>query len=126
MAHLPGLISLDSTARIRHASPMKRLLLFFFALFLSRSAATPPSDKLALSGLRQPVEILRDKWGISHIYAKNEHDLFFTQGYNVARDRLFQLELWRRQATGTMAEITGRKELKRDIGNRLVMYRGDR
>jgi penicillin amidase len=89
------------------------------------SAAPPPSEKVAVAGLQQPVEILRDKWGISHIYAKNEHDLFFTQGYNVARDRLFQLELWRRQATGTMAEITGRKELKRDIGNRLFMYRGD-
>jgi|HubBroStandDraft_6_1064221.scaffolds.fasta_scaffold52562_1 penicillin amidase len=88
-------------------------------------AAPPPSEKLTLAGLQQPVEILRDKWGISHIYAKNEHDLFFTQGYNVARDRLFQLELWRRQATGTMAEITGRKELKRDIGNRLFMYRGE-
>src|SRR5580704_7744237 len=88
-------------------------------------AAPPPSEKLTLAGLQQPVEILRDKWGISHIYAKDEHDLFFTQGYNVARDRLFQLELWRRQATGTMAEITGRKELKRDIGNRLFMYRGE-
>jgi penicillin G amidase len=89
------------------------------------TGASPPAEKLTLAGLQQPVEILRDKWGISHIYAKNEHDLFFTQGYNVARDRLFQLELWRRQATGTMAEIAGRKELKRDIGNRLFMYRGD-
>ena len=53
------------------------------------------------------MEILRDRWGIAHIYAQNEHDLFFAQGYNVARDRLFQLELWRRQATGTMAEIQG-------------------
>jgi penicillin amidase len=89
------------------------------------TAAPPPAEERTLAGLQQPVEILRDKWGISHIYAKNEHDLFFAQGYNVARDRLFQLELWRRQATGTMAEIAGRKELKRDIGNRLFMYRGD-
>jgi penicillin amidase len=89
------------------------------------TAADAPTDKISLPGLNQPVEILRDKWGISHIYAGTEHDLFFAQGYNVARDRLFQLELWRRQATGTMAEITGRKELKRDIGNRLFMYRGD-
>jgi len=79
----------------------------------------------ALPGLKQPVEILRDRWGVSHIYAENEHVLFFAQGYNVARDRLFQLELWRRQATGTMAEITGEKDLKRDIGNRLFLYRGD-
>jgi penicillin amidase len=98
-----------------------------YLLFLGSllTAATAPTDKISLPGLNQPVEILRDKWGISHIYAGTEHDLFFAQGYNVAGDRLFQLELWRRQATGTMAEITGRKELKRDIGNRLFMYRGD-
>ncbi len=85
----------------------------------------PAGEKISLPGLKEPVEILRDKWGISHIYAANEHDLFFAQGYNVARDRLFQLELWRRQATGSMAEIVGAKELKRDIGNRLFLYRGD-
>ena len=82
-------------------------------------------ETLQVPGLGQPVEILRDRWGISHIYAKNEADLFFAQGYNVARDRLFQLELWRRQATGTVAEILGRKELKRDLGTRLFLFRGD-
>src|SRR5579862_3200426 len=84
-----------------------------------------PSDTLRVAGLTQPVEILKDRWGISHIYAKNESDLFFAQGYNVASDRLFQLEMWRRQATGTVSEILGKKELKRDIGNRLFQYRGD-
>ena len=79
----------------------------------------------AWPGLCQPVEIIKDHWGISHIYAKNEADLFFAQGYNVARDRLFQLEMWRRQATGTVSEILGPRELNRDIGNRLFMYRGD-
>src|SRR5579872_5627987 len=89
------------------------------------NAATSGTEALVVPGLSQPVEILKDRWGISHIYAKNETDLFFAQGYNVARDRLFQLELWRRQATGTVSEILGRRELKRDIGNRLFMYRGD-
>src|SRR3954452_2654483 len=82
-------------------------------------------ERLQFPGLKDSVEILKDRWGISHIYAKNEAGLFFAQGYNVARDRLFHLELWRRQATGTMAEILGRKALRRDIGNRLFMYRGD-
>jgi hypothetical protein len=81
--------------------------------------------QLLVPGLSEPVEILKDFWRISHIYAKNETDLFFVQGYNVARDRLFQIELWRRQATGTVAEILGPKELKRDIGNRLFLFRGD-
>jgi penicillin amidase len=104
---------------------MKRALLVFFPVICGLASAETPSEKLTLAGLSQPVEILRDHWGIAHIYAKNEHDLFFAQGYNVARDRLFQLELWRRQATGTVAEITGKKELKRDIGNRLFAFRGD-
>ncbi|HLG94782.1 MAG TPA: penicillin acylase family protein [Bryobacteraceae bacterium] len=95
-------------------------------LAMPAGAATAGSpEKLSIAGLNEPVEVLKDRWGVSHIYAKNESDLFFAQGYNVARDRLFQLELWRRQATGTVAEILGRRELKRDIGNRLFMYRGN-
>lgn len=87
--------------------------------------ARPGTQTLRVPGLQQPVQILRDHWGIAHIYAANEHDLFFAQGYNVASDRLFQLEMWRRQATGTVAEILGRSELDRDIGSRLFTYRGD-
>ena len=82
-------------------------------------------DTLRVSGLSAPVEVLRDRWGINHIYAKNESDLFFAQGYSAARDRLFQFEIWRRQATGTVAEILGPKAVKRDIGTRLHMFRGD-
>ncbi|HXP09706.1 MAG TPA: penicillin acylase family protein, partial [Acidobacteriaceae bacterium] len=89
------------------------------------AAATPPSETLLCPGLSQPVEIIKDRWGISHIYAKSEEDLFFAQGYNVARDRLFQLEMWRRQATGTVAEILGPQEVERDLGNRLFLFRGD-
>ena len=95
---------------------------------LSAVAQTPsqtPTQTLSAPGLHQPVEIVKDCWGIAHIYAKDEHDLFFAQGYNVASDRLFQLEMWRRQATGTVAEILGPKEVQRDIGNRLFRYRGD-
>lgn len=94
-------------------------------LSASPALAQPTSQTLAAAGLHQPVEIIRDHWGIAHIYAKDEHDLFFAQGYNVAHDRLFQLEMWRRQATGTVAEILGPKEVERDIGDRLFMYRGD-
>ncbi len=71
------------------------------------------------------IEILVDRWGVPHIYAATESDLFFAQGFNAARDRLFQFEIWRRQATGTVAEILGKEELKRDIGTRLFKFRGD-
>lgn len=97
-------------------------------LFTETSQAATRADTLHVTdvrGLYEPVEIIKDTWGISHIYARNEHDLFFAQGYCAARDRLFQFEIWRRQATGTVAEILGARELKRDIGTRLFMFRGD-
>ena len=83
------------------------------------------STTISLPGLRAPVEIIRDRWGINHIYAETEYDLFFAQGYAAARDRLFQFEVWRAQATGTVAEMLGESELERDIGFRLFRYRGD-
>ncbi|NNJ88968.1 MAG: penicillin acylase family protein [Eudoraea sp.] len=92
---------------------------------ITMSCKLSPKDQFTLAGLEEPVEIVRDQWGINHIYAENEHDLFFAQGYAAARDRLFQFEIWRRQATGTVAEILGEGELKRDIGTRLFKFRGD-
>lgn len=88
-------------------------------------AALPDATVLELPGLDRPVEILKDRWGIAHIYAETEHDLFFAQGWSAARDRLFQFEIWRRQATGTVADILGERELERDVGARLFRYRGD-
>ncbi len=82
-------------------------------------------NELRAIGLLEPVEVLRDSVGVNHIYAENEHDLFFAQGYCAAKDRLFQFEVWRRQATGTVAEILGPDELNRDIGARLFKFRGN-
>ncbi len=78
-----------------------------------------------LDGINGEVEIYVDPYGIAHIYADDEADMFFAQGYHAAKDRLFQFEIWRRQATGTVAEILGKKELKRDIGTRLFKFRGN-
>ena len=89
------------------------------------TAVVAQQETLQLPGLRAPVEIVTDRWGINHIYAEHETDLFFAQGYAAARDRLFQFEVWRRRATGTVAEILGPRELERDIGARLHRFRGD-
>ncbi len=99
--------------------------LFIVLLAMQVKASPATTETLALDGLREPVEILKDNWGISHIYARNEHDLFFAQGFNAARDRLFQFEIWRRRATGTLAEIQGEKALAHDRGARLLRFRGD-
>ncbi len=101
---------------------MKNFFIYIFTLFFSSFGFC---QTLKISVLKQPVEVYKDPWGISHIYAQNEHDLFVSQGYLAASDRLFQLEMWRRQATGTMAELLGESELKRDIGTRLFKFRGN-
>ncbi len=100
-----------------------RQLLFLIAVVLPVFGNAQTNQTIQMPGLQQPVEIIRDRWGVNHIYAKNEHDLFFVQGYSAAQDRLFQLEIWRRQATGTVAELLGPQEIKRDIGARLFRYR---
>jgi len=94
-------------------------------VMMAGGLAHADDDRRVVPGLGQPVEIVRDRWGIAHIYARTEQDLFLAQGYNAASDRLFQLELWRRRATGTLAEIQGSKALAGDLGARLLKFRGD-
>jgi penicillin amidase len=81
--------------------------------------------EISLPGLKEPVEILRDRWGVPHIYAKNVDDLFFAQGFVAAQDRLFQLDMWRRIAVGEMAEVMGPEAIEADRFSRLLRYRGD-
>lgn len=81
--------------------------------------------KLNVNGLQQTVSVLRDRWGVAHIYAQNQHDLFFAQGFVAAQDRLFQMELWKRSGQGRLAEVLGPSALLRDINARLLRYRGD-
>ena len=76
-------------------------------------------------GVREPVEVLRDRWGVPHIYARNTHDLFFTQGFVVAQDRMWQLEMWRRNGEGRLAEVLGPDYVTRDRFARLLAFRGN-
>ena len=84
---------------------MKKFILPLSFIFVTSCTVDkqPLQETKNNPGLIDSVEILRDQWGINHLYAENQHDLFFTQGYAAAQDRLFQFEIWRRQATGTVA-----------------------
>src|SRR5260370_42672453 len=82
------------------------------------------AETIALPGLREPVEILVDRWGVPHIYAKNEADLFFAQGFNAARDRLFQIDLWRRRGRGQLSEAFGPAYIEQARATRVFLYRG--
>ncbi len=92
---------------------------------MAKAALSQTSGTIDLAGLQQRVEVIRDRWGVPHIYAGSTHDLFFAQGFVAAQDRLWQLDLWRRNAEGKLAEILGASAVKRDTFARLLRYRGD-
>ena len=100
-----------------------KLLLSLFSISICFSAFSQKIVKF--SGLQEEVEIMIDPFGVPHIYAKNENDMFFAQGFQAASDRLFQFEMWRRQARGLLSELLGERELQKDIASRLFTYRGD-
>lgn len=111
---------------MRESFFQRRILYLFFALsFYTGQSNANQNQILISSGLHDRVEILRDRWGIPHIYANNQADLFFAQGYIAAQDYLFQFELWRRRAMGLLAEIQGEKAVDHDIGARLLKFRGN-
>ena len=76
--------------------------------------------EITLPGLEAAVEVIRDATGIPHIYADNEHDLFFMQGRIHAEDRLFQMDLLRRSAAGTLAEVLGLAAIQTDVETRTI------
>src|ERR1043166_9326016 len=91
----------------------------------SKTVLAQIHGELKIAGLKEPVEVLRDKWGVPHIYAKNADDLFFAQGFVAAQDRLFQIDLWRRVNVGELAEVFGPDALEADTFARLIRYGGD-
>ncbi len=66
------------------------------------------TGKISVPGLQQPVEIIRDSYGMPHIYAQTDQDGYFAVGFCMAQDRLFQMDLMRRAARGQLAEILGK------------------
>ena len=91
---------------------------------IARAALSPLEGSQTVRGLRGPVDVVRDRWGVPHIYAQSTEDLFFAQGYVMAQDRLWQMEMWRRGAEGRLAEVLGAGAVSRDRQARLLKYRG--
>lgn len=85
------------------------------------------ADRTAFTvpGLEGPVEIVVDRWGVPHIYATGTYDAFRAQGFNAARDRLWQIDFWRRRGLGRLSEVFGAEHVERDRAARLFLYRGD-
>lgn len=95
-------------------------------LALTGAGATAAErDELHLPGLNGEATIAVDSAGIPHITADDNEDLFYAQGVNAARDRLFQIDLHRRQGLGELSEVLGPDFVERDRAARLFLYRGD-
>jgi penicillin amidase len=78
-----------------------------------------------VAGLARPAELIVDHWGVPHIFAASPRDAFFLQGYNAARDRLWQIDLWRKRGLGRLSASFGPAYVAQDRAARLFLYRGD-
>src|SRR5687768_15249621 len=91
---------------------------------LAKESLAAIDGRVAARGLKAEVEVLRDEWGVPHIYARSVDDLFFAQGFVVAQDRLWQMEIWRRTGEGRVAELVGPAGVPHDRLYRLLKFRG--
>jgi penicillin amidase len=89
------------------------------------ASPAPHRERIGVEGLEALAEIVVDRWGIPHIRAGSLHDLFMAQGFNAARDRLWQLDLWRKRGLGLLAADFGPGYLAQDHAARLFLYRGE-
>jgi penicillin G amidase len=95
-------------------------LLLAGLIFLTRTPSAQPSNQLSIAGLHDRVTVRRDDRGIPYIEANNDEDLYFAQGYVTASDRLWQMDLMRRNVRGELAEIFGQNALSEDKRHRTL------
>lgn len=91
----------------------------------AQTSTAVKQDAWRVAGLQAPAEIIVDHWGVPHIYAASSRDAFFLQGYNAARDRLWQIDLWRKRGLGRLSASLGPAYVEQDRAARLFLYRGD-
>ena len=131
--YLASILSIQPRAYL-----LRRHAVFFLIVSLALAACgrQPPaaprvaplpqvSGTLEVGGLSSPVRVVRDRWGVPHIDAATQDDLFFAQGFVQAEDRLFQMDLWRRSVQGRLSEVLGANFIERDVMTRRIQYHGD-
>lgn len=100
-----------------------RPILRWYSYRQSDKSLSDYNQSFAFAGLSQRVEVVRDKWAVPHIYAQTEADLFAAQGFVHGQDRMFQMDLWRRIASGCLSEVFGKKTLEADKVLRTLGFR---
>ncbi|WP_460406632.1 penicillin acylase family protein [Actinophytocola sediminis] len=114
------------TARRWQALTLTGMVAATMVTTLSTDTATAAATQVhTVDGLNEPVDILVDDNGVPHIYAGEHYDAYFAQGFNAARDRLWQIDLWKRKGLGQLAEVLGPAYVEQDRANRMFSYRGD-
>ena len=96
-----------------------------FNLYAAAAWSDVTTKTWEVAGLEQPATIVVDAWGVPHITAGTHYDAFFVQGFNAARDRLWQIDLWRRRGLGQLSSVLGADYVEQDKAARLFLYRGD-
>ena len=109
---------------------MRRVVLGLAAALSAGAAHAEVSSAVrqetgSVVGLQAPAELIVDRWGIPHIYAASSRDAFFLQGWNAGRDRLWQIDLWRKRGLGRLSASLGPAYVAQDRAARLFLYRGD-
>lgn len=104
----------SNKAKLLLGSLLILIFIFIFIFFSLRKISLPEAGQQVFPGLNKPVRIERDKYGIPHIFAENETDLFFTFGRIMAKDRLFQMDIHRRVVSGRLSELFGQKTFEID------------
>jgi len=91
------------------------IVLFLFWRTLWLSSRPVYSGQIEIAGLMEPLEIIRDEYGVPHIFAHEERDLYRATGYVMAQDRLWQMDLIRRLTSGRLSEIFGPEFMEADL-----------
>jgi len=91
----------------------------------SAQSTAVKQEAWSVAGLNAPAQMVVDHWGIPHIFAASARDAFFLQGYNAGRDRLWQIDLWRKRGLGRLSASFGPSYVAQDRAARLFLYRGD-
>lgn len=96
---------------------------FLFLIYTVRRSFPQTTGELRITGLKQPVRIYRDKFGVPQIYASTKHDLFVAQGFLHAQERFWQMDVWRHIGSGTLSEMFGKTQLQADQFLRTMNWR---
>ena len=108
-----------------YLKPVLSLILPVISMLELSTSFADENKTYVVSGIDDVTEIVVDEFGVPHIYAENHYDVFFAQGFNAARDRLWQIDLWKRRGLGQLSEILGEQYLEQDRAARMFVYRGD-